>query len=282
MTKPAISILLPTRGRTQQLATSIRSLISNADSAADIEWLLAFDNDDVDSRDYFMAEIAPDIDRSGGEYRVWGFERLGYARLHQYLNALAAHARADWWVFWNDDAVMLDPHWDTVITSQGDRFCVQAFDTHRQHPYSIFPIVPRAWWEVLGHLSQHPLNDAYISQIAWPLDIMVRLDVRVEHQRFDLTGANQDNTFQERNVAALEGDPSRPQDFNHVSQRQRRWQDALRLCQHLENQGLDMTHFRETLAGRRDPWTKMLAMDINGQMTRTVGAPVSIQEPPKS
>ena len=244
------------------------SLIDHADHPGSLEWLLAFDSDDQASSEYFLQHIAPEIDRSGGRYTCFVFEPLGYHRLHQYLNGLAAHAQAAWWVFWNDDAMMLDSHWDSVIINQGTRFCVQAFDTHRQHPYSIFPIVPRAWYDVLGHLSEHPLNDAYISQIAWMMDIMVRLDIRVEHQRFDLTGQNLDDTYRARDLRQLEGNANNPRDFNFIAQRQARFAAAKKLAQYLRTQDHDLEFFDAVCQGRQDPWSKMLAMDVNHQMQR--------------
>lgn len=266
--KPKISILLPSRGRTNQLDRSISSLIDLADHPEDIQWLLAFDNDDSKSQKYFLDNIVPRIDQSGGLYSVIEFQPLGYSNLNRYLNALASYAKADWWVFWNDDAVMLDSSWDTEILKAGDRFCIQAFDTHNQHPYSIFPIVPRTWFDLLGHLSQHPLNDAYISQIAWMLDIMVRIPTRVLHDRYDLTGANRDATFQARDLRGLEGNINNPRDFNHNSQRKNRIDDARRLAQHMQELGMDTSYWDEIVAGKRDPWTKMLAADVNNQMMR--------------
>lgn len=256
-----ISILLPTRGRTSQLLRSIQSLIDHCDQPQTLEWLLAFDDDDSDNSVYFQANIAPEIDASGGSYTCFEFKRLGYQRLNEYLNALAPHAQAPWWVFWNDDAVMLDDHWDSVITAQGDRFCVQAFDTHLHHPYSIFPIVPKQWFEVLGYLSEHPLNDAYISQIAWMLDIMVRLPTRVEHDRYDLTGNNHDSTFRERDLQQLEGNPSSPGDFNFVTNRHKRFQAAKKLANYLTEQGYDMGFFKSVMQGRQNPWAKMISAE---------------------
>ena len=191
---------------------------------------------------------------------------MGYGRLNDYVNNLAKSAQGNWFVFWNDDAVMQDQGWDTVINSYTGQFVIQAFDTHNLHPYSIFPIVPRAWFETLGYLSQHPLNDAYISQMAWMLDIMVRIPVRVLHDRFDLTGNNNDNTFQQRQY--LEGNVNDPRDFNHVRSRQQRFQDCVKLAEYMNSQGTDTTHWNEIAQGRRDPWAKMLASDVNKQMQR--------------
>ena len=262
----SISVLLPTRGRQETLKNSLASLISHADHVQDLELLLAFDNDDQESINWFVEHCLPDIKQSGMAFKVLTWPRMGYARLHDYVNGLAAHARGDWLVFWNDDAVMQDPGWDTVIKSYTGQFVIQAFDTHKLHPYSIFPIVPRAWFETLGYLSRHPLNDAYISQIAWLMDIMVRIPVRVLHDRFDLTGNNNDSTFQERQY--LEGNVNDPRDFNHVKNRQLRFEDCARLSAYMKSQGIDTTHWEEVAQGRRDPWDKMLASDVNHQMQK--------------
>lgn len=263
-----LSILLPTRGRTTMLERSIMSLIDNAADATNIEWIMAFDDDDADSLAYFQEKIIPRIEASGGAYEVMIFPRLGYQRLNEYINALAAEAQGEWMIFWNDDAVMLDQDWDNSIRAETGRFVIQAFDTHKGHPYSIFPIVPRAWYDVLGHLSLHPLNDAWISQIAWLLDIMLRTEIKVDHDRFDLTGNNKDATFDGRRMWELEGNPQNPRDFNHVNNRQLRMQDAARLHQYMESKGYDTTAYQECRDGKRDPWAKMLAFDKNRQMTR--------------
>lgn len=264
--KYTISLLIATRGRTDLLDRSVSSLLANADDPASLQWLFAWDSDDQDSYDYFDRNILPKIKATGARFTCMEFPPLGYGRLHEYVNALAARATGDWFVFWNDDAIMLDPHWDTVITSYQDRFCLQAFDTHKKHPYSIFPIVPRAWYDQLGHLSLHPLNDAWISQIAWLLDCVVRLDIRCDHERFDLTGKNQDATFKNRVI--YEGNVNDPRDFNHAENRRLRNQEANQLARYLGGLGYDMSHWNEVAQGQRDPWEKMLASDVNNQMMR--------------
>lgn len=261
-----ISILLPSRGRTSLLESSIDSLLRTAKDPASLQFLLGFDNDDQLSSQYFIDAVVPKLTSVGAKYSILEFVPMGYNNLHQYLNKLARHAKANWWVFWNDDAEMLDHDWDEVILQAGDRFCVQAFDTHNKHPYSIFPIVPRAWYEQLGHLSQHPLNDAYISQIAWLLDIMLQIPIRVDHNRFDLTGKNFDETFRNRKLPMLEGNIKNPKDFNHIKNREHRVNDAIKLGRYLEDRGYDMTHFLESLNGKRSAWEKMLAADPNKQV----------------
>jgi hypothetical protein len=261
-----ISILLPTRGRTRALFDSIWSVTEAASDATRVEWILGFDNDDIETIKYFNERILPNIEESGASYTVLGFERRGYLRLNEYVNDLGKQAQGDWTVFWNDDAIMRTSGWDDVITSYTGRFCVQAFDTHKQHPYSIFPIVPTQWQEILGYLSPHQLSDAYISQIAWMMDIMVRIPVKVDHDRFDITGNNNDDTYQNRPM--LEGNPNDPRDFNHITWRQRRVNDAAKIGMYLRSQGVDTDFWNQVLIGKQDPWEKMLAADVNKQMAR--------------
>ena len=263
---PGISILLPTRGRTTQLDRSISSLIDFADNPADIQWCFGFDNDDQSSYEYCRENILPKIHATGAKYSCLGFEPMGYGRLNEYVNSLAHRSSGNWMVFWNDDAVMKSQGWDTVINSHTGKFCLQAFDTHNKHPYSIFPIVPRQWLELIGHLSLHPLNDAWMSQIAWMLDIMVQIPIEVEHERYDLTGKNNDKTFQDRII--YEGNPADPRDFNNVKNRQERLVEANKIAHYLISQGWDPTRWKEIAQGKVDPWDKMLAADVNKQMMK--------------
>lgn len=260
-----ISILLPTRARTHTLVKSISSLIDNCETPSKIEWLFGFDDDDVTSSAWCVENVIPLIEQSGGVYKVLSYPPMGYENLHKYVNGLAKFAKGKWFVFWNDDAVMEHAGWDRVILETTD-FCIQAFDTHNKHPYSIFPIVPREWYDWLGHLSRHQLNDAYISQIAWMLDIMKRIDVKVTHARFDLTGENKDDTYLRRRV--FEGNRFDPRDFNHATQRKFRLDDANIISQRLVEQGKDMSHWYEIRSGKRDPWAKMLESDVNNHMKR--------------
>ena len=257
----AIAILLPTRGRTAMLERSIKSLLEHADQADKVQFLLGFDDDDQASQEYFESHIAPMIEQHGSAWESYEFPRQGYEKLNFYVNTLAGYADADWFVFWNDDAIMLEDHWDRSIRDYTGQFKILAFDTHNKHPYSIFPIVPCQWYTVLGHLSRHQLNDAYISQMAYLLDIMVRTDIRVEHDRFDLTGHNQDETFQQRRM--LEGNPNDPRDFNHKSMVLARSADTDKLANWMRKQGIDTTFWENVKAGKQQPWEKMTANDVN-------------------
>ena len=263
----SISVLLPTRGRTDALARSIMSLLHTCSLPDTVEILLAFDDDDADSVRYFQEYIAGEINDMGATYIAMQTPRLGYVRLNEYVNLLAKHSQGRWLMFWNDDAVMQSKAWDSRIREHDGHFRVLRMPTHREHPYAIFPIVPRTWYELFGYISDHQISDAWVSQIAYMLDIMHNIDVTVVHDRHDLTGNNADATFQQR--VMLEGRPTDPRDFNYITWRNRRVNDAGRICERLESQGQDMSWFRAVIAGQQDPWAKMTSAeyDPNRQLT---------------
>lgn len=262
-----IAILLPTRGRAEMLERSLQSLINLAHDKSRVQIMLGFDNDDDIGLQHFSTVIQPWLDQHMVNYTAMKFQPLGYIKLNQYVNALARASDAHWLVFWNDDAVMETQLWDTKIMAYQGQFKLLAFDTHHQHPYSIFPIVPRAWLDLLGYLSPHQISDAWLSQQAYILDIMQRTDIRVLHDRHDLTGNNKDATFLNRPM--LEGNPQNPADFHHPTQTDRRHKDCCKLADYLEKQlGLDMTFFHNVFAGTQDPWEKLKLNDVNKQMVQ--------------
>lgn len=261
-----ISILLPTRGRSHMLMRSLASLHDLATDFSTIEILFGMDNNDAVGLDNMLNHVIPWIEKYGIQHKIVIFEPMGYHNLHHYVNGLAEHARGTWMFFWNDDAVMKTQGWDTYIRAKTGEFRLLSVITHNEHPYSIFPIIPREWFETLGHISQHSLNDAWVSCIAYALDIFERLPIYCDHERADLTGANNDATYQQRTV--LEGDRTNTLDFNYPEVVELRMQDAAALAQWLQDvKNQDMSFFVECCEGTRDPWVKMRANDPNQQVT---------------
>lgn len=262
-----IAVILPTRGRKELLKTSLMSLINRARNPEKLQIIIGHDNDDRDSIDYAQKEIFNELSERGIWTRLLEFEPMGYVRLNEYVNALAGQSNARWIMFWNDDAVMQTQDWDTEISRHNGKFHVLRVKTHNEHPYSIFPIVPREWYYLFGYLSLHQLNDAWISQIAYMLNIMYNIDVEVLHDRHDITGNNKDETFNKRIM--FEGNPGDPRDFNHQSYTIKRYLDAKKIAWYLQSRGEDITWFRDVASGKQDPWERMLnEFDPNGQVKK--------------
>jgi len=262
-----ISVLLPTRGRTDMLKRSLLSLLDLAQTPSEIEIMLAFDNDDRESLEWCRENVFPELERRGVDAMVIEFTPLGYLKLHEYLNALAGLAGGNWLMFWNDDAVMQTQNWDQKITEHNGKFLCLRMPTHNQHPYAIFPIVPRDWYYLLGHLSNHQLTDATISQISYMLNIVQNIDVEVLHDRFDITGNNHDATFKNRPM--LEGNHTDPRDFNHSTFRNKRLADANKIAWYLERIGQGSDWFERVMLGQQDPWEYMIGkeQDPNRQVS---------------
>lgn len=262
-----IALLLPTRGRTEALITSIKSVFELADIPDRLQLLLAFDRDDEVGKTFFNTEIKPWLDEKKYHYTAMLFDPMGYTGLHLYNNKLAEKADARWLVIWNDDAIMETQGWDTVIMDHNDEFKLLAFHTHNDHPYSIFPILPRKWYELLGYISPHPTQDGWLSQQAYILDIWERIPVWVKHDRHDLTGNNLDDTYKNRTM--YEGNPKDPKDFHSVEQMNIRHYDCFKLAHYLKytlNQ--DLTFFENVWKGTQDPWEKLAQNDVNKQMVQ--------------
>jgi hypothetical protein len=259
-----IAILLPTRGRTEALDRSLIGLLEQANDLDSIQLLLGLDTDDAVGIEHFQNKLQPRLDDMGVDYTAMTFNPIGYGRLNEYINELAKNSSADWLFFWNDDAIMETQGWDQCIIEHTGEFKLLAVHTHNDHPYSIFPIVPRAWLDVIGHLSLHSMTDAWLSQNAYCVDIWERIDVHVLHDRADLTGNNLDATYKEREL--LEGNPGNPRDFHHALMTLHRMQECDKLNEYLESINADSSFWKRVKDGKQDPWENLRNNDPNGQM----------------
>jgi hypothetical protein len=266
MSEYKIAVMLPTRGRTTALKLSIISLFNRVLKLNDVQLLLGFDNDDEVGLKYFSTEIQPWMESKGVHYTVMTFDPMGYVNLNLYYNGLAQQADADWLFVWNDDALMETTGWEKIISDCTGEFKLLKVHGHREHPYSIFPIIPREWYEMFGFFSRHQMIDAELSQIAYMLDIMKIVEIYVTHDRHDLTGNNDDLTY--RNKVALEGKPNDPRDFHHINYGLARMADCEKIAEVLEARGEDTTFWKNVKLQKQDPWEKLKKNDINKQMVQ--------------
>lgn len=221
MTNPKISILLPTRKRVDAVIKSIGSLLANAKNPEDIEILIAYDTDDEESREFFSTTWHPFIEQSGATTKVFETERFGYLRLYKYVNFLGEHASGDWIMFWNDDALMLTDNWDQEIVKHTGWFGLLRMPCiNMNHPFALFPIIPRTWIDFFGKISPVNHSDWWIFNVCAPLSRVQNIAVDVYHDRADVTGGNYDQTFKEQSYAADGKDPTNPEDYSHPERQQ--------------------------------------------------------------
>jgi hypothetical protein len=259
----SIAVLLPTRSRTDALTASVTSIINLANDISRIQLLFGFDNDDKVGLAHFTTVIQPFLDEKGVDYEAQGFESMGYAGLNHYYNYLAKSTSSDWLFIWNDDAVMETQGWDSVIEQYTGQFKLLKVHTHNDHPYSIFPIVPRAWYDTMQHLSRHQMIDAELSQMAFVLDIMQVIDVDVVHNQVELT---KDKTDPLKPKIRFEGNPGNPYDFHNPKIQQQRYADCDVISNYMKDNGLDTSWWENVKSGKQYPWTRLQELDVNDQM----------------
>ena len=243
-----ISILLPTRKRVPLIKRCTESLLDNASDPSKIQLLYGVDDDDQESIDFLRDVKHP-------ARSVIKFKRLGYENLHQYNNNLSSYAQGNWIMIFNDDAIMQTKNWDLEVNKFDGQFKLLKVQEQTGHPYSIFPIVPYDWFRCLDHLSLHGQNDAWLSEIAYMLNIMQEVDIKVLHDRADITGNNDDEVFKAR--IYKEGSPEKEGDLHHQKMVNSRFADASKLAWFLNKIGQTSLHWKKIVKKEIKPFDNL-------------------------
>lgn len=181
-----VSVLLPSRRREALLRGSITSLVTLAAHPEQVEVLVAADPGDPATQGFTIA--AP----LAGRVLITP-QRWGRGSLHEYYNWLAPHAAGQWLLIFNDDAVMETQGWDEVIRAQEPGVVVVG-SNHGDH---MFVAVPASWARAAGTLSPTPDIDNVLFDVGHHLGCLRRPPLRVFHAPYYVTGANNDETYQE-------------------------------------------------------------------------------------
>ena len=257
-TTSMISIILPTRGRTGgALQDSIKSLLELADDPTKVEIMLGVDNDDKETIEWINTDAAKFVEPYGCECKAKIFQPLGYSKLNIYVNLLCHASTGDWLVLWNDDCLMQTSGWDSVVRSYDGQFKLLAPKDNHDHPFAIFPIIPADWFTLCDAWSINAQNDTWVSVIAKMNDIFERIDINVLHDRADLTGGNDDDTFANRQY--MEGNPENPEDFNHPNMQQARMHHASKIDWFLKKMNIvqSPSPFEKFVKGEFNPFADL-------------------------
>jgi len=188
-----VDLLLPTRGRPELLARSLRSLSQTA-NPRNLRLYAAVDADDPTLPETQHALWATNIDT-----HVWVVpDRYGYHRMEKYYNELARRGYGQWILLWNDDATMLNTGWDDQLAALPPDVLVAEFDAQLYPHHLTFPAVRRELVRQVGGFSPHTSHaDTYWQIVGRTLGVARSLQARIHHDRYDLTGNNNDQTYQE-------------------------------------------------------------------------------------
>lgn len=191
-----ISIMCPSRQRSKALEENIKILLSLAKNPEFIDIVVRIDDDDPEINEY---KNIPGIKLIIGP-------AFGYRGLHIYYNDCAKASVADSWLFmWNDDVLMETKNWDTLIHKYDNQFiCLAPQSFPHKKEFTIVPIIPKKWIDIIGYLSLNAQSDAWLEDIARKLNIFKWININVLHNRADITGENNDETFHSRNYQTNE------------------------------------------------------------------------------
>lgn len=215
-----ISVLLPSRGRPDDLEDSIRSLMDLADDPREVEILVGIDPDDR-----LVRARVQSLSFEFGHCNVFGWEapfRHGYKQIHQYFNFLAGEATGEWLMLWNDDARMETEGWDTIIHHaqevpggpQHVLFMNAIYESVGERG-NIFPVWPSHWRAELGYVSRSPNVDVWVNELGEQLGRVKRIPVIAVHHR--RRGPDGDDTHKEGRGLMGEGnDPGYDSAANRI------------------------------------------------------------------
>ena len=193
-----VSVLLPTRKRFDMFVKSVNSLFDTCDNIDNFEILIAMDLDDIDTITQIKEFISdkPNI-------KLILFKRQYYRGLHNYYNGLSNESTGTSLLLWNDDALMRSKNWDIEVLKYHEKFCVLSpmVDTMEKYWRTqgvLFPIIPKKWYDLTGSWSEVPACDSWIDVTSKRLKLLVNVEsIVISHDRNDITGNNNDITYQE-------------------------------------------------------------------------------------
>lgn len=168
-----ISILIPTRGRTESLKRTIQSARDTANAPEEIEICIYIDDDDIASRECEWP-------------KEWNI-RIAIGKriiLGNMWNKCAAIASGDILCQGNDDIIFRTKGWDTLVEKEFSKVPDRLVMVHGQDgsggasgsigTFGVHPFVSRRWYEVLGYVTPPYFSsdfcDTWINHIANAVD----------------------------------------------------------------------------------------------------------------
>ena len=142
--RPLLSIIVPTRQRTESLRRMLDSLAATADRPEAFEVVLVVDRDDSPSIAFRYPTLALT------HVRVPPGQTMGALNMAGYRCS-----RADYLMLLNDDVIARTPGWDTKVLARLRRFVdgivlVHTNDTLLRDNLCTFPLVSRTFCELAG------------------------------------------------------------------------------------------------------------------------------------
>ena len=180
----SISVLIPTRGRPDELRQAIATMHDLAFRPQQIEYLLRTDVDQPRAWATWPRPFDRSRDLKLTETR--GPRGAGYREVYRMYNELAEGSNGDWLINWNDDVEMLTPGWDDLLR-QAPSHSIQFLRRDiLEKADTTFPATGRSVYLAMGHLSLQTHADDWMRVVAERAGVAVwRNDVVFHHHRLN-------------------------------------------------------------------------------------------------
>jgi glycosyltransferase involved in cell wall biosynthesis len=202
-----ISLLLPSRGRPDNVRRLVESVRETASQPNNVEIVVAIDDDDPE----LMRYLHPGL--YSVQSQVFSTERT---TLSEYWNLAYKKASGDILGHMGDDIVMKTPGWDTIVTEAFDQYpdkivLVYGDDGDPTHAnFGTHSFVSRRWVETLGYMCppyfSSDYNDTWLNELADGVGRKHRVPILTEHMHFALGKGTLDLTHAQRLVRHWEDD----------------------------------------------------------------------------
>lgn len=164
---PVVSILIPSRNRTELLDSCVKSWRTLADNPEAVEIIVRLHHDDAVSMKW--AESRPyDIQLIAGET----YE--GHLSMDMFLNCMAACSTGDWLMPVSDDFVCLTQDWERAfeVVTEIPRtdYLIRHFETTNK-PNERPPIISRGLYHAIGCFGHTSHADVYLDTLGWECGI---------------------------------------------------------------------------------------------------------------
>lgn len=205
---------MPTRNRAEMWRKSAESLGKRA------EILVWIDEDEPQMEAYLNHGL-------GEHVKIYIKPRVGYLNFHIMVNFLCEQASGDWFLLWNDDAVMETDDWCEKIERIDSKIPrVINFYAPENFNHNLFPIISRSMYKAMGHYSQANHCDSWVQDIANKLRIHVPLfGIKARHIRDEI---EDDTKGQTQSVYSV----SSPA-YHNEEMKTKRDLDALKIYKHI-------------------------------------------------
>lgn len=193
--KSQITVLIPSRGRPDQLVEAVHSLRFTAYAPSQLDIRIGADSDDLQTIG---------VARSMGIQVAVFQERHGYAQIWKYFNGLIPDVYVgEWTLLFNDDARMKTLGWDDELRELSYKFLVADFRNHHSPGLVTFPAVrERALRYFDYRFVPEKLETPHVDSVWQELGrrsgtMSPTLDSYIEHLRPDIADVPEDNTYRE-------------------------------------------------------------------------------------